>query len=189
MLSNFIRTAFCLFFGGMLAFSVAAQDKLSLPAAIHALSGEWSGVLTYRDFRTNERVSIPHDRSISVAADGSFATSENTYTDPGYKVYSAELFRATTDQLTIASTTRSSVEVTSYEMSSLTGEETAWTAVFDGKGSDNGGPADVRMHIDVSPTTLSIRRMVRSDGATEFAFRNEMVFERGSVPTEAIGSK
>ena len=162
-----------------LGVSVTAHaESMKLSDAMPALAGQWIGVLSYRDFQTDKRVSIPHNRTIRVGPNGGYAMSENAYTDPGYKVYSAEMYRASMRGLTIASTTRDGIETTQYTLLKLDGDTSAWEAVFEGRGTDNDQPADVQIHISTSVDALTIRRMVRPVGEDAFAFRNEMVFNR-----------
>lgn len=155
-----------------------ADEQLTLPEAIKALEGDWEGELTYRDFRSNERVSIPHNRTISVGPNGGYVLIENVYIDPGYRVYSAELYRVTDETLTIASTTDTSVEVTNYTLISTDQQASQLTARFEGAGSDNGGQALVRLEVSLGANSFSVRRLVKADGADDFQFRNEIRFQR-----------
>ena len=69
-----------------LAVSPAWSANPALDKLARALEGSWSGRLEYRDYRSNERVQIPHARTVSVAPDASYVMTSLEFTDPTYKV-------------------------------------------------------------------------------------------------------
>ncbi|MEM6486529.1 MAG: hypothetical protein AAF662_16290 [Pseudomonadota bacterium] len=155
-----------------------ADAKLTaVKQQVHLLAGRWDGYLEYRDYQSDRRVRLPLARTTHVAPDSSYVITQSEFTDPGYKVYSAEMIqlsdraaRAVTvygDELSVDELTVATVDVSSA----------GWTAVFETDGTDDEKPAKIRYSwrfAKASPSTLSIEKSVRPLDEGEFAFRNRV---------------
>ncbi|MEM9263687.1 MAG: hypothetical protein AAGA22_08925 [Pseudomonadota bacterium] len=161
----------------MANLGTASANEL-LAAAVVETEGSWSGELIYRDFGTDKRVSIPHRRTIHVGPNGSYALHQNTFTDPGYKVFSAQMVRVTPEAFVIASTTPDGIETETLLVKTATRESSIFEIVATGSGADDGKPAELRLRIRSSPTQMSIERSVRAPGGTRYEFRNEVRLNR-----------
>lgn len=169
----------CLWLVGLFWFysSAVSADSLLADAAL-AMSGNWSGELTYRDYRSDQRVAIPHERSIAVDPAGAFATHQNVFTDPGYKVYSAELHKFDAQRLTVASTSDQGINVEEFAIVSIEKNDEVWQLQAEGNAFDNGQPAQIRIRLSVDAQTMAIERSARQAGEAEFRFRNAVNLTR-----------
>lgn len=156
--------------------SVAAEPGVS--DALKLMEGTWSGALIYRDYQSDKRVSIPHDRVIHVGPNGGYALHQNTFTDPGYQVFSAQLFRVNASTLVVASTTGSSIETETFSISAAEMIGAEWAITAYGEGEDNDRPATIRLQVKLSKTALEIERQIKPEGQTEFQFRNAISLQR-----------
>ncbi|WP_421790339.1 hypothetical protein [Hyphobacterium sp.] len=149
-----------------------AQDMDQFRSELAGLDGQWAGVLEYRDFRTDQHVQIPHARTIQTAPDGSYQLTQMEFTDPGYRVYSAEL--ATFDGNTIALAYAGNGEASVSELTLIDFELTdaGWRAELRGEGVDAGEAVDVRFIYELDGDELTADKSVRSSDADPFLFRN-----------------
>ncbi|MEM7707176.1 MAG: hypothetical protein AAF358_16590 [Pseudomonadota bacterium] len=159
------------------SLGTATANEL-LAAAVKETEGSWSGELIYRDFGTDKRVSIPHRRTIHVGPNAGYAVHQNAFTDPGYKVFSAQMIRVNPEAVVIASTTPDGIETETMLIQSVTKESNVFEIVATGSGTDDGKPAELWLRIRSSPTHMSIERSVRAPGGTRYEFRNEVRLNR-----------
>lgn len=141
---------------------------------LRRLSGAWQGILEYRDFTSNARVTLPTrldatpndaDRSVRFAF---------TYDDGPGKTVRGEY--AVSIDLAEEILTKSSADGSDrYRMLLNAGSANSWTLW--GRGHENGAPVDVRETLTVTPKTLTLLRETRpKDGA--FAYRHVYTFTR-----------
>lgn len=162
----------------LLSGPVLAQDMAALRSALSDLDGQWSGVLDYRDYRTDNRVQIPHSRSIRMAPDGSYMLTELAFTDPGYQVYSAEIatFDGTIVRLAYAGNGEASV--TEIQLDTFEITAAGWRAVLTGDGIDAGADVEVRYVYELDGDAFQAEKLVRPDESAAFAFRNGVALSR-----------
>ncbi|MEM9840876.1 MAG: hypothetical protein AAF830_17225 [Pseudomonadota bacterium] len=156
----------------------AAQASDSIFEVMKTIEGTWEGALTYRDFSSNERVSIPHERTIHVGPNGQYALHENAYTDPGYQVFGAQMMQITKNAIIIGGTTGNSIEVERFSIEDASQGDDGWRAEAIGEGTDNGKPATIRLNLLIAENALIIEREVKAETDDDFLFRNEIRLER-----------
>jgi len=170
-----------LVFSCFLPAFMRGADELSLnPPAIYALwTGEWKGVLEYRDYQPpHGRVRLPTILSVTAANSSPALMLHFVYDDgPNKTVKSAS--RLTLDP---AARTLTWVE----DGKPATAEDTFTLAeasasgdrlVFCGEAMDDNKPARVRLTFTTAPGEWRILKETTSDGPT-FAFRHEYRFTR-----------
>jgi len=155
-----------------LSSSAMAQDIEPFQQAVTDLGGNWSGTLEYRDYQSDERVEIAHNRSVSFAPDGSYMLTELSYADPGYQVYAAELATLNGQTLLIASIGNGEIESVEATLTEFAETDTGWIARFSGVGMDAGELADFRYVFEHNGDTLVQTKLVRAEGEDGFSFRN-----------------
>ncbi|MFY0638844.1 hypothetical protein [Maricaulis maris] len=165
-----------------LSSASAAQDMEAFESALAGLAGHWSGVLAYRDYQSGERTEIPHERSTRLAPDGSYMITELAFTDPGYRVFGAELLTIESGRLIVASVGSGGAEMVEADLVAFTQSETGWSAELSSRGHDNNAPADILYLIEVSADFMRQTKRVRATGAEEFEFRNAIEVRRAVVP-------
>ena len=173
-----MRAVFLALLSSSLAIINLAHADDQILDAWKATEGKWSGALVYSDYRSGARVSIPHERTIDVGPDGTYALHANVFTDPGYQVFSAQLYHVTSEAISIASTADSGLESERLAISSIADENGFWTLLAEGEGTDNAKPAMIRLVVTISSDALRIERLVREPTETDFQFRNEIRLNR-----------
>lgn len=132
--------------------------------------GEWEGSLTYLNYGDDKTlVTLP----LKVEADYSEKGVEFKYffTEPGGRI------EKRTDRFRIKKKNiyyNGNWEVVSFEAKSL--EE--WTLSLESEGKDNNQKASFKKIINVSPSKITIKKMVKYAGTEEYFVRNSYLFER-----------
>jgi len=147
-------------------------------AALADLDGRWTGALIYRDYQTDARVELPHDRTISVSPDGNYVVSEETYTDPGYLVHYASLIAIKDATVQIASAGYGNLSTDRLTVVAFDPEDAGWRAILEGPGVDNDLPAQTRLTYHMNGDALSIEKTVQTEGDTAYRFRNGVQLNR-----------
>lgn len=160
-----------------------ADEQAEFVRALSSLAGSWAGHLAYRDYRSDKRVEIPHRRTMSLPPDGAYLLAELTFTDPGYQVYSAEITTVSWPTVQQAYASNGSLEVQQFTVTEFLPRSDGWSARLDGKGTDAGAPADIRLLMTVEAERLDFEKQVRSSGDQTFQFRNAVRLTR-AAPTE-----
>jgi len=170
----------------LFALAVTAGAPPSPAGLEGGLAGRWSGALTYRDYRTDKRFTLPVERAFAAATDGATVTEVSTYDDGpetgAVIITTVSLFDAKAGQVTAASfrkgetpeLTRRHVVIARYD------DPTHWSLVFDGEGRDNNAPARIRVTETRTGDELTSREDVAPltpDGAP-YTFRNETALKR-----------
>jgi hypothetical protein len=178
-------------------------SSLLLPAALHtqttavavsqqtgtalqqAMTGEWTGVLEYRDYSEPEtstkRVKLP--TWLAVKPDGSGLAFHYIYDDGPNKVVD--------ERLSIRfDVPGSTLEITNDKGHVETYKVEGYDRLRDGRGDlivlgptvDNNRPAESRITIGVRRNLLTWTEEVRPTSAVPFAFRHSYVFTRAQAP-------
>lgn len=166
-----------LFIAGALALAAAPAEisEAEIDAFTHAfaaLDGAWTGELSYRDYRTDRRVSIPHDRRIESAPDGSYVITHLAFTDPGYRIYSAEIAALNGAEIAFAYAGGGEIENRTVTLDSFSPTAAGWRAVMSGRSIDAGAPVEARYTWVLDGIALTVTKDVRTDPDGEFQFRN-----------------
>ncbi|MEN1727721.1 MAG: hypothetical protein AAGJ52_04700 [Pseudomonadota bacterium] len=160
-----------------------AQSNHEEPAW-QSLEGNWAGHLSYRDFRSNEWVQIPHRRVIQIAPDASWVTMRSSYSDPGREVYGFELIQQRGTMLSIASTGRQGIEVRELQLASSDSGAEGQQWRLTGESKDNGRPARIEYRWQIQGNALTVETWVEylDAGDSEQApfIRNRIDLERQS---------
>jgi hypothetical protein len=164
------------------AIAVAQQTASELR---HSMSGDWTGVLEYRDYSepatSTKRVKLPTWLAVTDAADR--LTFNYTYDDGPNKVVSEKLI-ITFD---VAS---SNLEITNDHGHTELYKVDGYTRLRDGRGdltllgptTDNNRPAESRITIGVRRNLITWVEEVRPTSDIPFAFRHSYVFTRAAAP-------
>ena len=159
---------------GLLAivFAVAAQ------AAPPALTGNWSGTLEYRDYRSDRRVTLPTTLAVTAAADGGL-DYVYTYDDgPGKTVVSRERVTVTPAAGTYRVQNADGTYDATFTALNLRDFGAASnTVVLAGNGTENDVPVELRITITLTASELTMTRESKRAGG-EWLFRNRYAFTR-----------
>ncbi|WP_300527186.1 hypothetical protein [Maricaulis sp.] len=153
-------------------------DGDAFAEALTTLNGDWSGTLEYRDYRSNERVFLPHARTVSTGPAGEYILTENAFTDPGYTVHAAELTSWDGERMRSVYSRGGSFEVSESQLVKFEQTENGWRAELRSHGSDNGQPAEIRYLWSLNGDSLRAERQARTDTREDFVFRNRIEVER-----------
>lgn len=162
-------------FLGMM-ITASAQTAVQHPLAA-ALVGSWIGTLEYRDYSSDRRVTLPVTLSVSGAGNdlkfeytydegkGRFVTSRDRVTievaPPTYRVQSADgQYDQTFD---------------TQGLSAIT--DNGGTVALTGPGRENDKDVELRTTMNITPTTLVMRRDSRRPG-DDWQFRNQYSLHR-----------
>jgi hypothetical protein len=150
-----------------------------------ALMGSWTGVLEYRDYKSDGRVKLP--TWLTISADAGRLDYKYIYDDGPTKIVKEESFVAIdAAKGTWTITTSDSKDTPSVE--TITGlnalKAGRGTLVLTGTGTDNDRKADVRTTVRIGRNILEILRETRVPGE-EFKFRHVYTFTRAVPPSAA----
>lgn len=129
----------------------------------------WTGTLTYLDYRSNKKVSIPSTLTVTQSAEDKRSWVFD------YK-YPDEPKADGKETVTLGKDGRAINDETVTERTKLSGG--ALRIVTEKKGRDNDRDAVFRYTYMLSAKSFSIRKDVRYEGATEFFERNEFSWKR-----------
>lgn len=152
------------------------------PALQNALTGEWVGVLEYRDYAepatSNKRVDLP--TWLTIAPTGNATAWTYTYDDGPNKILEEK------DTVAVDPAAKSWTEsslgkpasvytMDGYEML----KEGHGVLVLHGAGTDNNEPAETRVTVTLRRNLLEMTEEVRPRGSSEpFVFRHKYCFTR-----------
>jgi hypothetical protein len=154
----------------LLAAFVSPQAARVRPEDLRRLTGaRWSGMLTYTDYTSNRRVSIPSNLTVTEqVGDGTSWVFEYEYPkEPkanGERALTLADGGTTLDGETV-------VERTSRDHGLL-------RIVTEKRGTDDDKPALFRFTYVIGASSFSVRKDVRPDGADEFFERNVYSWSR-----------
>lgn len=147
----------------------SSQPKINQKDLQRITGAQWKGTLSYLDYRSNKKVSIPSNLTVTrSAADKLSWIFEYQYPD--------EPKANSTDTVTISKDGRVIDGETVIERTSLTGGTIR--IVTEKKGTDNDKSALFHYTYLISAHSFSIKKEVRYDGATEFIERNQFDWKR-----------
>jgi len=178
--------------------ALQAQTPAAVPAHIpseleQALSGNWTGVLEYRDYSepatSTKRVQLPTWLSITPA--GSSQTWHYLYDDgPNKLVEETDTisFDPSTSTYTESENSKPphTYRVTGYpDLRAGRGQ-----LVLAGNGTDNDKPAETRITLTIRRNLLTVLEETRPAGSSDpFAFRHSFCFTRATPPPTPPSAK
>jgi hypothetical protein len=166
------------------AASLSAPDPLPNDA-YQGFVGDWTGVLEYRDFQSNERVKLPTWLDVKLSANGAGLDFTYTYDDgPGKIVKELSHIAIDAERHTFIVTSDRDKSEDVYQLSGLesfanTGRG---TLQLTGTGTENDHKVDVRITIKLGRNSYSFQKETRVPGA-DFLFRDGYTFVRRNPPS------
>ena len=159
-----------LLIGSQIFGLVSTKESSITRDDLQVLTGvQWSGTLTYLDYRSNKKVSIPTNLIVRPNGEDKWSwVFEYRYPDEP-KANSEEIVRLSKDGKTING------EVV-LERTSLPDRTVRF--VTEKKGQDNNRPAVIRFTYSLSAKTFSIKKEVRYEDENQFFERNEYFWKR-----------
>lgn len=173
----------CLFVAVLASSSYGQQAvaNLDLPKLYQACSGDWAGVLEYRDFQSDKHVSLP--TNLESQSDGKTLTLKYTYDDgPGKIARESTTLAVDTERgsASIKSDDNSSEQLSITEVKASASKI---SLVLSGTGTENEKKVEVRSTLVCAPNTFTLLRETRSPGQ-EFAFRHKYSFTRFPIQAQ-----
>ena len=156
---------------GSLSFgSVSIKEAKIQRDDVQLLTGaQWAGTLTYLDYRSNKKVSIPANLSVKPNGDDKWSwVFEYQYPDEPH-ANSSEIIRLSKDG-------RSMNDEVVLERTSL--PEGTVRFVTEKKGKDNNRSATFRYTYLLNAKNFSIKKEVRYENENQFFERNEFSWKR-----------
>ena len=156
---------------GSLSFgSVSIKEAKIQRDDVQLLTGaQWAGTLTYLDYRSNKKVSIPANLTVKPNGDDKWSwVFEYQYPDEPH-ANSSEIIRLSKDG-------RSMNDEVVLERTSL--PEGTVRFVTEKKGEDNNRSASIRYTYSLNAKSFSIRKEVRYDDEDQFFERNGFDWKR-----------
>ncbi|WP_263410735.1 hypothetical protein [Terriglobus tenax] len=146
-----------------------------------ALTGEWTGVLEYRDYQSDGRVKLP--TWLRIHPEGNGLRFSYIYDDGPTKTV-VESSLVTIDPAKALYISQS--ETGKPDPSAITGLEKLkngrGTLVLSGTGTDNNKPAEVRTTLRITRNLLEMTREVKLAGE-DYKFRHAYTFTRSAAPS------
>jgi hypothetical protein len=161
--------------------SVLPKEERIKRDDLQILAGaQWSGTLTYLDYRSKKKVSIPANLTVKPNGDDQWSwVFEYEYPDEP-KANSKEIVRLSKDGKNLND------EVV-LERTSL--PDNTIRIVTEKKGKDNDRSASFRFTYSLSPTSFSIRKEVRYEDENQFFERNGYDWKRARNGAESVLKK
>ncbi|MBX3379387.1 MAG: hypothetical protein KF805_04780 [Phycisphaeraceae bacterium] len=149
-------------------------------ADIDRLTGpQWNGTLTYRDYTTNKNTTIESTLLVVKAPSGTKGTNESAGETSGWEFrfgYPHEPKVDFSKLITLSSDGSRLGDETVTRRASLPGG--TLRIVTEKHGTDNDKPAQFQFHYNITPTRLTMTKLVKPDGSSEFFERNEYQWSR-----------
>jgi hypothetical protein len=148
--------------------------------------GDWTGQLEYRDYRTDERVSLPTWLNVQVYQNAHTIALNYTYDDGPTKVVHEQTtltLEAQSRTATVISLDDHTTSVYSVDGLDEFSKRNRGTLTLQGKGTENNKPVDVRITVALGRNLLTWRKETRAAGTTdEFKFRDGYTLTRAEAP-------
>ena len=159
-----------LLFGSLSFGSVSIKEAKIQRDDVQLLTGaQWAGTLTYLDYRSNKKVSIPANLTVKPNGDDKWSwVFEYQYPDEPH-ANSSEIIRLSKDG-------RSMNDEVVLERTSLPDGTVRF--VTEKKGKDNNRSAAFRYTYLLNAKNLSIKKEVRYENEKQFFERNEFSWKR-----------
>jgi hypothetical protein len=163
---------------GVISIVLTLLNGVQAPQFEAALTGKWTGALEYRDYRSDQRVTLPTTLVISQDAPG-VLTFEYVYDDgPGKTVRSQERITVDTEKSTYRVQNGDGTYDATFAATGVAEFGPGSPAVvLLGRGDENGVMVDLRTTIQLGPASLTMLRESRRPGE-EWLFRNRYAFTR-----------
>jgi hypothetical protein len=164
------------------------QTEPSKPtlAAIHsALLGSWTGTLQYRDYQSDQLVSLPTWLDVTSADNNRSLIFHYTYDDgPDKIVHETSLVRLDLDKNTFTVSSEDGKESDTYQMSGADKLSASGlgTLTMTGSGMDNKKKVDVRITLRLDRNSYSYLRETRLPDES-FQMRDAYTFTRRNPPS------
>jgi hypothetical protein len=162
----------------------AAEPSLDLSRIYASWTGQWTGVLEYRDYQPpHGRVALPTTLSVTPAPDAPAMILRFVYDDGPHKTVKSTS-RLTLDlaarRLTWSDEGKPATPGDTFTLTeaSASGDR----LVFYGQAIDDNKPSRVRYTITTAPSSWRILKETTSDGPA-FSFRHEYRFTHSSGPS------
>lgn len=155
----------------------SAVPTIAAAAFYEACSGHWAGVLEYRDYQSDQRVSLPTNLDNQFSGDGKSLTLAYTYDDgPGKILREKASFGIDSErrQVSIISDDKS---VEQFSIAEYAPGQGRIRVVLTGVGEDNGKKVEVRATITCTSNRFNWLRETRLPGQ-DFAFRHQYSLTR-----------
>jgi hypothetical protein len=166
-----MKTIFCLLIFASAAFGFVNVNRPKIKSGDfkRLVGGQWKGKLTYQDYRSNKKVSIPSNLTVTASSkDKSSWIFEYEYPDEP-KANKKSIVKISKDGKTFD-------DETVVERTKLPNE--TLKIVTTKNGTDNDKPAVFRYIYLINKKTFSIRKEVKYAGTEEFFERNEYSWNR-----------
>jgi len=158
------------------AGAAAAQTAPTATDLRLGLTGEWSGVLEYRDYQSDGLVELPMRATIRTPGDGATLVQQSLFDDgPGRPVW---ITTVSLDDPAAGVSTSASYRAggaPELETETLTVAEAAgptdWTLIYSRTGEDDDQPAEMRVTQRRAGDELTSTKEVRPVGAGDDAWR------------------
>jgi hypothetical protein len=160
----------------LFAGAAMAQSGPSATDLRMGLTGQWSGVLEYRDYQSDGLVELPVLTTISTPGDGATLVQQSLFDDgPGRPVWitTVSLDDPAAGLSTSASYRAGGTPELATERVAVAGASgpTDWTLIYTRTGEDDDQPAEMRITQRREGRVLTATKEVRPVGAGEDAWR------------------
>lgn len=170
--------------------ATAQPDEQQAITIMRSLDGSWQGALQYRDYQTDQRITIPVRADLEPSLLAPVVTRRVEFTDPGRIITSLDIATITGDTYTEFNPGDS--ERSDYTITGLRFDDTYdWSLTLTGRALDGGEPADIRITQTLDGKSFTVVKDVRpaSDTAAEWQFRNQITLERTPAdPDQLLGA-
>ncbi len=153
--------ALCLW-GAPAAQAEDPVDPAWVSARLAGLTGTWDGALYYLDYQNGAEFAIPLSVRGEITPDGKQLVSWNTFTDPGFLVYSVDVtvVDAQTGVVTIAGFRDGRAEVQPFDVTAFEADESGWSLTLERDGVDDDRPARLKLVYTLEGETFRTRKLV-----------------------------
>lgn len=155
------------------SFIQQPNEPIITASELKLLNGKWKGTLTYRDYTSGK------SETIHVIVNGS--RKGNKQSDRSWSLqfaYPQEPGHETTDELTVSADGRMINEATLTEKTKLPDGTLRVVLESSGKDGNDHKPCTIKKVIVLSEKNLTITKLVRFDGETDFLERNQYNLSR-----------
>ncbi|MEM9103543.1 MAG: hypothetical protein AAGB12_14615 [Pseudomonadota bacterium] len=158
-----IKKLYSLVFFMYLSITQAIADD-AFEKIMVSLQGQWQGELYYLDYQTQQRFSIPYVTKIRMTPDRKTLIRENTFTDPGKKVYTMEMTAMdVTDKIFEEAYFRDGKgEFFQYTLDSVDFvNDKDWQMRYSHKSTDDNRPAQIRFSVTRKNNTIESQKSIK----------------------------
>lgn len=159
------------------AFSYKAQAQEISGADLSKTNGTWFGYLIYTDYSDDQK-QVKLETNLRVDWKNNRGSLLFEYTEPNGKIVRGK------QKMRLGQSKDEFFMDGDWSIIDFKKSKTDWKLTLEKSGKDNNRTAEIRQELQVSPSSLTIEKLVKYQGTEQFFTRNKYEFQKNTDRSE-----